>query len=85
MQSGRKYFDVAHKIRNSDLPKLFEFFNPKKNQVQVFGNSINGDSVPKLLDALGYEVEFKDDGFWYAKIPKEYRTKKVTIEKTINW
>ena len=84
-KSGKEFFQTAHTLRNSDMSKLFEFFNPQKNQVQIFGTEVNGDAVPALLEALGYDVTWESDGFWKVQIPEEYRTQKIMVQETIQW
>lgn len=85
-KSGSEFFSAAHTLKNSDMPLLFEFFNPKKNQVQIFGfKSINGDAIPLLLESLGYDVSWKEDGFWKVQIPEEYRCVKIIDEQVVTW
>jgi len=84
--TGIDSWKPAHTIRNCDMPVLYQFFNPKFEQVQITGTkTINGAVVPNLLAALGYDVTWdEDEDRWYVKIPEEFRILEVqqTITKT---
>jgi len=85
-QAGNNFYKPAHIIRNCDMHKLYEFFNPAENQVVIYGSGVEKDNpVPKLLEALGYDVTWEDDGGWKVSIPEEFRVKDVKVTETRRW
>ena len=65
---------ITHTLTNRDLFLLHSFFHPLLNQKHITGTIIAGFNVPRLLEALGYEVQWpenSEESIWQVKIPDE--------------
>lgn len=69
---GMEMYNAAHVIKNQHMCKLHEFFNPRTNQVLIYGFFTIGDyAVPTFLAEMGYRVTVDDDAtMWTAHIPE---------------